>query len=82
MSTDNARVPVGMDLQQDKSHEKARGMLQCGRDILKEGGVAAFFQGWWAQVVALGASNFIYFYANSALKLVMRTRYGARACLA
>ena len=29
------------------------------------------------QVVALGVSNFIYFYANSAIKLVIRSRAAA-----
>lgn len=54
-----------------------RSMLDVVRDTLKEGGVPAFYTGWWGQVVALGTSNFIYFYCYNMLKVMVQTSTGA-----
>lgn len=55
-------------LQTDDPLKKARSIRQVLDDILKEDGVEGLFKGWWGQVVALGCSNFVYFYAYQVLK--------------
>ena len=53
------------------------GMMQVIRNIAAEDGLAGFFKGWWAQIIALGASNFIYFYASNMIKVIVMSRYAA-----
>ena len=42
--------------------------------ILQQDGIAGLFKGWWGQVVALGCSNFVYFYAYNLLKVMIQVR--------
>jgi hypothetical protein len=51
-------------------------ILGICRKIVAEDGFAGFFRGWWAQILALGASNFIFFYSSSMIKVLVRSRRG------
>ena len=57
-----------------------RSILDVVRDILKSkkegggGGIGAFYTGWWGQIVALGSSNFVYFYCYNMLKVIVEKR--------
>jgi len=44
--------------------------------IVQEEGWAGLFKGWWSQVVALGCSNFIYFYMYNMLKVIVIKKTG------
>jgi len=61
-------------LQTDDPSKQARGMLQVCQDILKEDGWMGMFTGWWGQVVALGVSNFVYFYCYNMLKVIVQKK--------
>ena len=50
---------------------KAKSALAIIKDILDEGGTGALYQGLWAQVVALGCSNFVYFYTYNMFKAMI-----------
>lgn len=66
---------IRTQLQTDDPAQKARTMLECAQDIIKEGGVAALYtKGWWGQVVALGSSNFVYFYIYNMLKVIIQRK--------
>lgn len=53
---------------------KPRGMADVVRDILKEEGIPGLFRGWWGQVVALGCSNFVYFYTYNMFKVIVQKK--------
>ena len=55
-------------LQTDDPSKRARTITQVLNEILEEDGPGGLFKGWWGQVVALGCSNFVYFYAYQVLK--------------
>jgi hypothetical protein len=65
-----------MDLQVQDPDRPSKGILGVCRDIMAEDGIGGFFKGWWAQIVALGASNFIYFYASGMIKVIVISRCG------
>ena len=52
-----------------------KGIIQLVKDIMEEDGTGGFFKGWWAQIVALGSSNFVYFYSSCMIKVIVSTRY-------
>ena len=57
---------------------KAKSALAIIKDILDDGGTAALYQGLWAQVCALGCSNFVYFYTYNMFKaMILRARTAA-----
>eukprot|EP00939_MAST-03C_sp_MAST-3C-sp1_P004533 g4533.t1 len=57
-----------------------RGVLDVIKDIAStsesECGnpYGGFYKGWWGQIVALGCSNFVYFYSYSCLKLIIQKK--------
>ena len=53
----------------------SKGIVQLVKDIMAEDGVGGFFKGWWAQIISLGSSNFVYFYASCMIKVMISTRY-------
>jgi len=61
-------------LQTDDPSKQARGMLQVCQDIINEDGWMGMFTGWWGQVVALGVSNFVYFYCYNMLKVIVQKK--------
>jgi len=61
-------------LQTDDPSMRPRGMLQVCRDIIEEDGIVGLFTGWWSQVVALGVSNFVYFYVYNMLKVIIQKK--------
>jgi len=61
-------------LQTDDPSKPPRSMVQVCRDILEEDGIAGLFTGWWSQVVALGVSNFVYFYCYNMLKVIVQKK--------
>jgi len=61
-------------LQTDDPSKPSRSMLQVVKDILDEDGIAGLFTGWWSQVVALGVSNFVYFYVYNMLKIIIQKK--------
>lgn len=67
---------VRTKLQTDDPTKKARTVTQVVTEILKEDGIPGLFTGWWGQVVALGASNFIYFYCYNMLKVIIQKKSG------
>lgn len=64
-------------LQTDDPTKKERTMVEVVNTILKEEGINGLFKGWWGQVVALGCSNFIYFYCYNMLKVIIQKKTGA-----
>ena len=64
-----------MDLQVQDPGRPSKGIVQLVKDIMAEDGVGGFFKGWWAQIIALGSSNFVYFYASCMIKVMISTRY-------
>lgn len=63
---------------------KVKSALGTMADIVKRDGVPALYQGWRASVVALGCSNFVYFYTYNMFKAVyatVRRRAGDSAAL-
>jgi adenine nucleotide transporter 17 len=54
--------------------KKVPSMAQVFQDILNEEGVPGLFKGWWGQVVALGSSNFVYFYMYNMLKVIVQKK--------
>ena len=68
-------VLAGMDLQVQDPGRPSKGIAQLVKDIVAEDGIGGFFKGWWAQIVALGSSNFVYFYASCMIKVIIITRY-------
>jgi adenine nucleotide transporter 17 len=46
-----------------------RSAMDVVTDLMKSDGIGGLFTGWWAQIVALGCSNFIYFYCYNMLKV-------------
>jgi adenine nucleotide transporter 17 len=60
-------------MQADDS-KQAPGMLQVCQDIINEDGFMGMFTGWWGQVVALGVSNFVYFYCYNMLKVIIQKK--------
>lgn len=68
-------VLAGMDLQVQDPGRPSKGIVQLVKDIVAEDGVGGFFKGWWAQIVALGSSNFVYFYASCMIKVIVTSRY-------
>ena len=61
-------------LQTSDPNQKERTISQVIQEILNEDGPSGLFKGWWGQVVALGCSNFIYFYTYQMLKVLVVTR--------
>ena len=50
---------------------KERTMGDVVREIMQNEGIAGFYRGWWGQIIALGTSNFIYFYCYNMLKVMV-----------
>ena len=69
---------VRTKLQTDDPRKKARTIKEVINDILREDGVGGLFKGWQGQVVALGCSNFVYFYAYQILKARIQRATRAR----
>jgi len=63
-------------LQTSDPNKKAQGIREVLEEILKEDGIPGLFTGWWGQVVALGCSNFIYFYCYNMLKVIIQKGTG------
>lgn len=61
-------------LQTADPNKPAPSMVEVVQDILKDSGPAGLFTGWWAQVVALGSSNFVYFYVYNMLKVIVQKK--------
>jgi adenine nucleotide transporter 17 len=61
-------------LQTDDPNKKARGMVEVVNAIIKAEGLPGLFTGWWGQVVALGSSNFVYFYWYNMLKVIVQRK--------
>ena len=61
-------------LQTDDPSKPVRGMAAVVKQILEEEGPGGLFKGWWSQVVALGTSNFIYFYTYQSMKAIIQSR--------
>jgi len=57
-----------------------RGISDVVEEIMRSkaegggGGFGAFYTGWKGQVIALGCSNFVYFYAYNCLKVIVQKR--------
>ena len=66
-----------MDLQTADPSKPALGIVEVCKAIMEEDGIGGFFKGWWAQIIALGSSNFVYFYASSMIKLIVNSRCAA-----
>jgi hypothetical protein len=47
-------------------------MVTLGVKMLKDEGISSMFTGWQAQVIALAASNFVYFYQYNGLKAMVQ----------
>jgi len=62
---------VRTKLQCDDVTKEERSMTAVVQDIIKTEGIGGLFVGYVGQVIALGTSNFIYFYAYSLLKQVV-----------
>eukprot|EP01048_Picozoa_sp_COSAG05_P024265 COSAG05_NODE_5627_length_1126_cov_2.742041_1_plen_147_part_10 len=65
---------IRVELQTADPSKPAPGIVSLCRTIVTEDGLGGFFKGWWAQIVALGSSNFVYFYASSAIKILVLAR--------
>lgn len=68
---------IRTQLQTDDPTKKERTMFQVLTDIIAEGGLPSLFKGWWGQIVALGTSNFVYFYVYNMLKVIVQKRTNA-----
>lgn len=64
-------------LQTDDPKKRARGMMEVMQDIIENDGIPGLFTGWWGQVVALGTSNFVYFYVYNMLKVIVQKKTNA-----
>ena len=64
---------IRMRLQADDDI-KPGNMAYVTKQIIDKYGVEALYQGWWSSVVALGVSNYVYFYTHSALKIVYQVK--------
>uniref|UniRef100_A0A7S2QSI1 Uncharacterized protein n=1 Tax=Norrisiella sphaerica TaxID=552664 RepID=A0A7S2QSI1_9EUKA len=58
------------------SHEEAKGLMQTIIDTIEDDGFQALYQGWKSAVMAIGSSNFVYFYTYNLLKLAYRKNTG------
>ena len=58
----------------EQTSTESGGMLVTAQRLVEKGGVGALFQGWSSSVVALGVSNFVYFYCYNALKIVYQVK--------
>jgi adenine nucleotide transporter 17 len=47
-------------------------MVGLGLKMLKDEGLSSLFTGWQSQVIALAASNFVYFYQYNGLKTMVQ----------
>ena len=63
-------------LQTSDISQKEKTIHQVITEILQEDGPAGLFKGWWGQIVALGTSNFVYFYTYQILKVWQQRRTG------
>jgi len=61
-------------LQTDDPSKPPRSMLEVCKAILDDDGIGGLFTGWWSQVVALGVSNFVYFYVYNMLKVIIQKK--------
>lgn len=61
-------------LQTDDISKGTRTMSQVIKEILDTDGIAGLFRGWQSQVVALGTSNFVYFYTYNMLKVIIQKK--------
>ena len=58
-----------------------RSLLEVVKDLKRTSNVefgnpiSGFYRGWWGQIVALGCSNFVYFYSYHCLKIIVQNRY-------
>jgi len=66
---------IRTQLQTDDTKTKERSMLEVAMKLVKEGGIQGLYKGWWGQVVALGCSNFIYFYTYQLMKAAIQKQY-------
>jgi adenine nucleotide transporter 17 len=62
---------IRTQMQTDDPGQKARSMTEVVYKIVEQEGWVGLFKGWWSQVVALGTSNFIYFYVYNMLKVII-----------
>ncbi|GAB5369085.1 hypothetical protein AAMO2058_001375000 [Amorphochlora amoebiformis] len=60
------------------SSEEAKGLLQTIQDVVQDEGLLALYQGWHSAVLAIGCSNFVYFYTYNLLKLLYKKQTGKR----
>lgn len=58
-------------LQTDDPGKRAKTMTQVAQGIIRDEGLLGLFTGWWGQIVALGSSNFVYFYCYNMLKVIV-----------
>jgi len=65
---------VRTKLQTDDINAKERSISTVITDILREEGLQGLFKGYKGQVIALGCSNFIYFYTYSMIKLIIQKK--------
>lgn len=68
---------VRTKLQTDDPTKKSMGVLEVMSEIVEQKGIAGLYSGWWGQVVALGTSNYIYFYTYNMLKVIIQKSTGA-----
>ena len=60
-------------LQVSESKDTGKSAMAAMKEIVKEDGVGGLYAGWWPSVVSLAASNFVYFYAYQALKVIWQS---------
>lgn len=63
---------IRTDMQSRDPTKKARGIREIVTTILEKEGVPGLYRGWWGQIIALGSSNFIYFYTYNMLKVIIQ----------
>lgn len=68
---------VRTKLQTDDPNKPARSMAAVTQEIIESDGIPGLFTGWWGQVVALGTSNFVYFYMYNMLKVIVQKKTNA-----
>ena len=62
----NARLLLQVD-----EHRKGDSIMKTLMDIYHTKGIHGLYQGWKSCIISLGCSNFVYFYAYNALKILL-----------
>jgi solute carrier family 25 (peroxisomal adenine nucleotide transporter), member 17 len=65
-------------LQTSDPSKKELSIMDTVHLIIKEDGIYGMFKGWWGQIVALGSSNFVYFYTYQMIKVWQQDRTGKK----